>query len=1545
MKKILLYSLATLISSFTLAQSWEHGYGYFGYPDAGGDAGYGIMQADDGNFVCVGFTSSLGAGRKDVLIIKTDTSGQMLWQKTVGDTADDFAYGIVQSITGDYYIVGETKSYGAGSNDVFLIKLNSSGDIVWTHTYGGVQSDNAKGILSVSATEIVLAGTTSSYGAGGSDVYLLKVDSAGTVIWTKTFGLTGNESANCISAVHDGGFIIGGNTESYGSLHGYGIRTDSNGDTLWTKAYDIGIVAPYYINGVTELTNNNEFVFCGTGLRTSSGNFLRMFCINTDLNGNFSYRVTTGTISDAAQGILKTPDGGWVTIGYEDNFGQAPDFIKWSSTGVRQWRRSYQRITSGTYSFYGTGYGAARLSDGRYILGGVTYFSGQNDMLIIKTDTVGNGQVYPPIGISTSGPTSFCQGNNVTLSVPSGYLTYNWVRKSGSSLSWISGATSNSYVASLAGTYFCSMSDTNGIYHTVATLVSVTPVPTATVTPAGPVNFCAAAGGSATLTANTVSGATYQWTLNSTNISGATSTTYSPTTSGNYNVIVTNSCSSSTSNTVIVNAAAPPTAYFSTSGTIYYTYWGSPCGNVVMTAPSQVGTTYQWYNSSGPISNATSNSFTAYSTGNYYVVTTNACGSSSSTPYSIWPYWTGYVTPSGSVYACSSVTLSTGQFYYGTQWFRNNVAIWGATSNTYTATTSGTYGYSYYLPGGCGTLYSQQAYVTIETPGPAGVSISASPSGAVCSGQFVMFTPTPVNGGSSPTYQWRKNNVNVGTGTTYGSSFIATGDVIDCIMTSNSPCVTTNPATSNSITMTIVSLPSVMTMTGGGSYCSGGNGVPVGISNSQTGVQYQLRRNSVNTGSPVAGTGAALSFGNQTVAGTYTVIGTNTSGCTRSMSGNAVVTINPLPVGTLGLTDASCNQNNGAIDLTVTAGTSPFTYLWSNGATTQDITGLTPGTYSVTITDANGCTQTQSGTINNVNSAVPSVSISVSPSATICAGQSATFIPTPVYGGNSPAYQWQVNSVNVATGATYTTSSLSNNDNITCIMTSNDPCASVSTATSNSITITVNSLPTAIAVNGGGNYCSGGSGVPVGLSNSQTGVQYQLRRSSTNVGSPVAGTGAAISFGNQTVAGTYTVIATNGAGCTASMSGSATVVVNQLPNGTTTVADAGCSLNNGSINLTVTSGTAPFTYLWSNNATTEDISGLAVGTYSVTITDANGCTRILSATVNSVSTAPAAPAVPSGYTYICRGFTNNSYSVPPVPGAASYTWTAPAGATISGQGTNSVILTFSSQQSSGNVCVYASNACGNSPTVCKALTVVTTKPPAPSSISGPAAACASTSSTYSCPLTIRANTYTWTVPANATIASGQGTNSVVVNFSSAFTGGTIKVTASNCIGTSSACSMTISSVPGTPGNISGPNQACTNQTVAYSINAVSGATTYLWTPPAGSTIASGQGTTSVTVTFGTSGGTLSVRAGNACGYGNPKNKSITVNCTQRPELITDAEMQGATLYPNPATENVTVTFNASQASHYTIRLIDLTGRIIFSETENQQKELTNLNLV
>ncbi len=317
----------------------------------------------------------------------------------------------------------------------------------------------------------------------------------------------------------------------------------------------------------------------------------------------------------------------------------------------------------------------------------------------------------------------------------------------------------------------------------------------------------------------------------------------------------------------------------------------------------------------------------------------------------------------------------------------------------------------------------------------------------------------------------------------------------------------------------------------------------------------------------------------------------------------------------------------------------------------------------------------------------------------------------------------------------------------------------------------------------------------------------------------------------------------------------------------------------GSVDLTVVGAIAPISYQWSNAAVIEDLSNVGVGPYSVIVTDGNGCTATASATVNAGSgILPAAPTAINGPTGACRNQVDVIFSVDAIPGATSYIWTLPTGATGSSS-TNSISLNFSSTYNTGNICVSAVNPCGPGIEFCRSIVVYLVVPATPGVISGGNTdACPSSSITYSIDPVANATTYLWAAPANASVTAGQGTTTATITYSATFAAsGTMTVRAGNCKGYSGFRSLTVYGKPNTPGVISGPITAvCGGSTHVYSIVAVNGATNYNWTIPAGGVINSGQGTISVSVTFPAAfvSGSISVTASSICGTSAPRTVAV-----------------------------------------------------------------------
>ena len=324
-------------------------------------------------------------------------------------------------------------------------------------------------------------------------------------------------------------------------------------------------------------------------------------------------------------------------------------------------------------------------------------------------------------------------------------------------------------------------------------------------------------------------------------------------------------------------------------------------------------------------------------------------------------------------------------------------------------------------------------------------------------------------------------------------------------------------------------------------------------------------------------------------------------------------------------------------DILITAPSGPPSYSWTStpaGYTSslQNPTGVTPTvttTYTVTATNAvSGCS-VSSGTTVTVSD--NTAAISYTPSAVCKSAAPITVTRTGAAGGTYTASPAGL-TIDPSTGTITPATSAPN----TYTITYTNPAVGACPLFATTATVTINALPTAYNVTGGGPYCAGGVGVPVGLSNSETGVNYQLVLNGvTNVGAPVPGTtGLPISFGNQLTAGVYTVVATNATtSCTANMSGSVTISINPVPViGSTQVEPTTCVSADGSITLTMSGAAGPYTFVWTGsgvNPTSQNQTGLTVGAYSVTATAANGCTATANFALSGPGGCSVCPTIPT----------------------------------------------------------------------------------------------------------------------------------------------------------------------------------------------------------------------------------------------------------------------------------------------------------------------------
>jgi hypothetical protein len=387
MKVLSAVVLTLLVFSLSQAQQrWERIYGG-GNND---DYAYFVQQTSDGGYIVTGSTFSFASHGfwDDVWLIKMDASGDTLWTKTYGGPYPDVGYCVRQTSDGGYIIAGGTMSFGAGDSDFYLIKTKANGDTLWTRTYGGPDMDDAYSVQQTSDGGYIVAGKTMSFGAGNADVWLIKTNVAGDTLWTRTYGGTGYDLGRSVQQTSDGGYIVAGFTNSFGAGGGdvYLIKTKADGDTLWTRTYG----GTNYDEGRSvQQTSDGGYIVTGYTASFGAGSY-DVYLIKTKADGDTLWTRTYGTPNDEfGYSTQQTSDGGYIIAGYKCRiYGDSNDvyLVKTNASGDTLWTRTY----GGPDDDYG--YSVQQTSDGGYIIAGISNsFSRDCGAYLIKTD--GNGNV------------------------------------------------------------------------------------------------------------------------------------------------------------------------------------------------------------------------------------------------------------------------------------------------------------------------------------------------------------------------------------------------------------------------------------------------------------------------------------------------------------------------------------------------------------------------------------------------------------------------------------------------------------------------------------------------------------------------------------------------------------------------------------------------------------------------------------------------------------------------------------------------------------------------------------------------------------------------------------------------------------------------------------------------------------------------------------------------------------------------------------------------------------------------------------------------
>jgi hypothetical protein len=379
---------AVSLSSIALAQTgWQRTYGEPYYPEWGSS----VQQTADGGYVIAGVFYPFGTGDADVWLIKTDAQGDTLWTRTFGGDSGDAGYSVRQTTDGGYIVAGSTWSFGAGHYDIYLVKTNATGDTLWTRTYGGVETELGHSVQQTTDGGYIIAGGASSFGAGRSDFYLVKTNARGDTLWTRTYGGPEHEEGYSVQQTSDGGYIVAGHTTSFGAGQDdvYLVKTNASGDTLWTRTCG----GPEDDEGRSvQQTTDGGYIIAGTTQTPDAED--DVYLVRTDADGNTLWTRTYGGADyDEGSSVEQTTDGGYIVAGNTDSYDAGRGYLV---------KTNAQGDTLLTRIYGGAAHSVRQTTDGGYIIMG-SYLGDVCLIKTNADPDVGRVAILSPPGIVDSG--------------------------------------------------------------------------------------------------------------------------------------------------------------------------------------------------------------------------------------------------------------------------------------------------------------------------------------------------------------------------------------------------------------------------------------------------------------------------------------------------------------------------------------------------------------------------------------------------------------------------------------------------------------------------------------------------------------------------------------------------------------------------------------------------------------------------------------------------------------------------------------------------------------------------------------------------------------------------------------------------------------------------------------------------------------------------------------------------------------------------------------------------------------------------------------
>lgn len=1217
--------------------------------------------------------------------------------------AFDIAGGMVQTPAGEFVMAGLNNSFGPYYGNAF--KIDANGTVVWAKSYNAGFATAFNDIKNVSTGGFICTGQSTS---GGGGAILVRLDAAGNVTWAFRYQLpnigSGNASSEYGSSVietSDGGFLVGGGVDYFwdgvsgttvDTTSALGFKVTSTGTLSWSKVWTISVTNPdeHYINDVAESADGYYFAGQsseGTGTLSSNGDYpSQALLIKTDFAGTLGFIRRFGA-SGSSQGInsmIRLSTGNMLMGGFDDVHAF---LISINGTGMATPVIAFNRRLTG--SVFGSIYLTQDImenSDGNYSIIGtrLQFLSVALTTMIVKinssTGALIFGRYYAPIGLSAILPEGgLCTDQGYYVSMTDQQMTgfnANIIRTNtvGQTNDPASGCPGTAFSPTLANNSFTFSTPTSSNYNIMTpgamtiTVNNQVPVrtqhclniPAALSATAAPTNATCfnVCNGSATATpTGGTSPYTYSWNT------GPVQTTQTATglCAGSYTCTVTDNVGATTTVTV---AITQPSSGVTATSTATPVNCSVGFGTASVTASGgNPGYTYSWAPSGGTASTAT-----VTVAGNYTCTITDASGCTTTTVVVVPPGSPPTATLQsqgnnicfGGTSGTATVVGSGGTGPYTYAWSPsggNAATASGLAAGTYTCTVTDATG----CPG--------TVVVTITQPTQVSGTTTFSPSS--CSGNTGSATVTPTGGTPGYTYSWAPSGGTAATATNLGPGAytITITDANGCTGTAN-----VTVGTSSGPTAALQSSTNVL--------CNGAatGAATVTASGGNPGYTY--------TWAPSGGTSAtATGLG----AGMYTCTITDQLGCVTSQT--VLITEPTVLAATISTTQTAC-VSSGSASATPSGGAGSYTYVWSSGGTAQTETNLGVGTYTCTITDFNGCTTQVTA---NITLNAPITVGASATSSTVCAGTTTTITAT-----GATTYNWQPGNLSgasiVVAPSTTTTYTIIGTDGVNCADTTTfvvnvNPSPTVSVTASppsicqgdsvgiggtgastylwlpgnqttqiiveapmttttytligtdalgctdtTTVTVTVNTTPVITASASTDTSCTG---APVTLTGTGAATYNWMPGSLT--GSPVTV--------NPTTNTTYTVVGLNGV-----CADTTTIDIAVLQGPTMNVTSANDTVCQGSPSTMTATGAV--SYVWSSGGTlpSETVSPSSTSTYTVTGTDANGCTS--TATFVVTVNIPAAITV-SGTNTICTGGTSTLTA----SGGVSYVWSTSATST------------------------------------------------------------------------------------------------------------------------------------------------------------------------------------------------------------------------------------------------------------------------------------------